>query len=283
MDTAYPLHSLAPGIDFIEIPDGGGFSCVFLAGPEKKRLIIDTSLPENAPRLIATLESNRVAPGDIAGIVITHGHHDHYGGARALKEWTTAPLMAHAHTAAQMEDVPVDKPLSEGDRIEAGGLALEVLHLPGHDEGELGLWEATRRYIFVGDLIQGGFDASGNWLGLFTDIVKQRKSLKRVMDLKPSWLLKGHRIARTGDLIVKDLNSALHRLDLIESVVLEILSDRAAHSVPEITKAVYERVCKRKAPEDLPPYTLTTVNAFLSFLAGSGRVGQTTDRLWKLL
>jgi len=175
----------------------------------------------------------------------------------------------------------VDKLLTEGDRIEAGGLALEVLHLPGHDEGELGLWEATRRYIFVGDLIQGGFDASGNWLGLFTDVVKQRESLKRVMNLEPSWLLKGHRIARSGDLIVKDLNSALHRLDLIESAVLEVLSDRAAHSVPEITQAVYERVCKRKAPEPLFDYTLTTVLAVLTFLSGSGRVERTPDNLWK--
>ncbi|MGE5839227.1 MAG: MBL fold metallo-hydrolase [Deltaproteobacteria bacterium] len=282
MDTAYPFHSIAPGIDFIEIPDGGGFSCVFLAGPEKKRLIIDTSLPENAPRLIATLESNQVAPGDIAGIVITHGHLDHFGGARALKEWSSAPLMAHAHTAAQMENVPVNKPLAEGDRIEAGGLALEVLHLPGHDEGELGLWEATRRYIFVGDLIQGGFDASGNWLGLFTDVVKQRQSLKRVMDLKPSWLFKGHRIARTGDLINKDLNSALRRLDLIESAVLDILSDRAAHAVPELTRVVYERVLKRKAPEELSPYTLTTVQAFLSFLARAGRAGREEEGLWRL-
>jgi glyoxylase-like metal-dependent hydrolase (beta-lactamase superfamily II) len=282
VETVYPFHSIAPEIDFIEIPDGGGFSCVFLAGPEKKRLIVDTSLPENAPRLIATLEANHITPVDIAGIIITHGHLDHFGGAMALKEWTPASLMAHAHTAAQMKAPALDKTLDEGDRIEAGGLALEVLHLPGHDEGEIGLWEASRGYLFVGDLIQGGFDASGNWLGLFTDVRKQRESLKRVMDLKPAWLLKGHRIARTGDLIVKDLNSALRRLDLIESAVLEVLSDRTARPVPDITRAVYERVLKRKAPEPLPGYTLTTVLAFLGFLSGSGKAERTPDQLWKL-
>src|SRR5208337_2097236 len=109
-----------------------------------------------------------------------------------------APIWAHLYTAVQMEDpwgnfvavgshgtntsvadwdafranagepVRVDRILREGDVIEHAGMKLQVLHTPGHDRGEIVLYEPARHWVFTGDLVQGGMDSYNSWLGLFT-------------------------------------------------------------------------------------------------------------------
>ncbi|AFZ68928.1 MBL fold metallo-hydrolase [Deinococcus peraridilitoris] len=44
-------------------------------------------------------------------------------------------------------------PLRQGERIELTGLPWEVLWLPGHADGHLGLWQADQRLLIAGDAI----------------------------------------------------------------------------------------------------------------------------------
>jgi glyoxylase-like metal-dependent hydrolase (beta-lactamase superfamily II) len=44
----------------------------------------------------------------------------------------------------------------DGDVIDLGNRAFEVLHLPGHSPGSLGLWEAATGTLFSGDAIYDG-------------------------------------------------------------------------------------------------------------------------------
>ncbi len=46
--------------------------------------------------------------------------------------------------------------LEEGDIIDLGNRAFEVLHLPGHTPGSIGLWEADSGILFAGDAIYDG-------------------------------------------------------------------------------------------------------------------------------
>lgn len=46
--------------------------------------------------------------------------------------------------------------LSEGDVIDLGDRALEVMHLPGHSPGSIGLWDGAARRLFSGDTIYDG-------------------------------------------------------------------------------------------------------------------------------
>ncbi len=46
--------------------------------------------------------------------------------------------------------------LAEGDVIDLGNRAFEVLHLPGHSPGSIGLWEATTGVLFSGDAVYDG-------------------------------------------------------------------------------------------------------------------------------
>ncbi|MFT6091705.1 MBL fold metallo-hydrolase [Sulfitobacter sp.] len=46
--------------------------------------------------------------------------------------------------------------VNEGDVIDLGDRAFEVVHLPGHSPGSIGLWEASTGVLFSGDAIYDG-------------------------------------------------------------------------------------------------------------------------------
>jgi glyoxylase-like metal-dependent hydrolase (beta-lactamase superfamily II) len=46
--------------------------------------------------------------------------------------------------------------LDEGDVIDLGDRVFEILHLPGHTMGSIGLWEAATKTLFSGDAIYDG-------------------------------------------------------------------------------------------------------------------------------
>lgn len=110
---------------------------------------------------------------EVTGIVATHGHHDHVGGVRALKEATGAEfaisegdaeraqhaleLSSHVFDVLQrdVEDAPeADRLLKEGDVVRVGSVELTVIEAPGHTEG--GIVLLGDGYAFVGDTVFAG-------------------------------------------------------------------------------------------------------------------------------
>jgi glyoxylase-like metal-dependent hydrolase (beta-lactamase superfamily II) len=51
---------------------------------------------------------------------------------------------------------PATRTVDEGDVIDLGDRRFEVLHLPGHSAGSIGLWEAATATLFSGDAIYDG-------------------------------------------------------------------------------------------------------------------------------
>lgn len=51
---------------------------------------------------------------------------------------------------------PATRTVDEGDVIDLGDRRFEVLHLPGHSPGSIGLWEASTGMLFSGDAIYDG-------------------------------------------------------------------------------------------------------------------------------
>ena len=116
-------------------------------------------------------------------VLLTHGHLDHAGGARALKEEMNrgrarlgqAPLELVGPDARDqflldgieeasagfglsgMLNVRPDRWLSEGETVQVGSMRLDVLFVPGHTPGHVVFVNAADRFAIVGDtLFRGG-------------------------------------------------------------------------------------------------------------------------------
>jgi glyoxylase-like metal-dependent hydrolase (beta-lactamase superfamily II) len=102
-------------------------------------------------------------------IINTHGHFDHSGENRRLKEVTGAQLLIHRADASMIlhqgasggswgmnvdNSPPPDRYLKEGDVITFGDISLKVLHTPGHSPGGISLF--SDKMVFVGDTLFAG-------------------------------------------------------------------------------------------------------------------------------
>lgn len=70
--------------------------------------------------------------------------------------------------------------VGEGDVIDLGNRAFEVLHLPGHSPGSIGLWEKSSGTLFSGDAVYDGplLDGlDGSDINLYIATMKRLKTL----------------------------------------------------------------------------------------------------------
>lgn len=109
----------------------------------------------------------------VAAILNTHGHGDHIGGNRAMKDaFPDAPLFIGANEAPLLTDPnanlsapfgtpivspPADVLLHEGETVEAADIRLEVLDVPGHSPGHVVfVYRDAPCVVFGGDVLFRG-------------------------------------------------------------------------------------------------------------------------------
>ncbi len=135
----------------------------FIVGCEKSREAIVIDPGGDVDKILdATYESNL----NIKYIVNTHGHFDHTGGNKAIKEATGAEILIHRFDAPMLRQIsmtamamgiiledspPADLTVDEGDEIRFGKISLRVIHTPGHSPGGISLY--TDGIVFVGDTL----------------------------------------------------------------------------------------------------------------------------------
>jgi glyoxylase-like metal-dependent hydrolase (beta-lactamase superfamily II) len=146
--------------------------------------------PATETALMLGLESAGVRPEQIARVVISHAHPDHYGMAPRLRAISGARILLGERDLPKLVDrsmlaatgrlllragMPMDElvdmgererrlgdlrpdvegaeTLAEGDRLGFDGFDLEVLHLPGHTAGHICLYHRESATLFSGDTL----------------------------------------------------------------------------------------------------------------------------------
>jgi glyoxylase-like metal-dependent hydrolase (beta-lactamase superfamily II) len=66
------------------------------------------------------------------------------------------PTAGYDVTAYALEPWVPTRTVAEGDRIDLGDRSFEVLHLPGHSPGCIGLWDEVAGVLFSGDAVYDG-------------------------------------------------------------------------------------------------------------------------------
>lgn len=164
---------------------------------EKKAAIVDPGIidPREFDAIDAFLKKNDL---EVVGVINTHLHIDHVIGNSALASKYGVEVLSHAddkflgdglreqarqfHLPLKEENAGVTRFLSDGEKIKIGSGELEVIHLPGHSPGGIGLYDAADGFLISGDTLFDGSigrtDLPGGNIGrLFESIRKRLYSL----------------------------------------------------------------------------------------------------------
>ncbi|MHA3705072.1 MBL fold metallo-hydrolase [Jatrophihabitans sp. YIM 134969] len=165
--------------------------------------------------LRAVVEAVTATGGRVAEVVLTHGHHDHSGGARRFHDLTGAPVRAldprHRHGG---------EGLVEGATVVADGRALAVVPTPGHTGDSLCL--VTDDAVLTGDTVLGRGTTVVAWPdGNLRDYLA---SLHRLTELGDRTVLPGHGpvLGSAADAARAYLAHREQRLDQVRAVVAEV-------------------------------------------------------------
>lgn len=84
-------------------------------------------------------------------LVFTHTDGDHTGNVKLFDRCYVHPSEEHVLRSAGYTGECI--PLADGDVIELGGRAVEVMHIPGHTSGSLAFIDTRTRTLFSGDTV----------------------------------------------------------------------------------------------------------------------------------
>ncbi|MBI1758033.1 MAG: MBL fold metallo-hydrolase [Actinobacteria bacterium] len=204
----------------------------------RRPVIVDAGTPGSGKKIRDAVAAHGVDPRDIALIVLTHGHIDHFGSAAELHRLTGAPIVGHAADLTPYRAGKVQEPyrptgllgrlLASRDAVHARtesiepaivvrgpldlaehGVDARIMPTPGHTAGSISVLTDH------GDLVAGDLVAS-SFMGLVAgkpanppfhdDPVGNLASLRAMLALHPTRLHVGHggpldpaRVARWAD------------------------------------------------------------------------------------
>jgi glyoxylase-like metal-dependent hydrolase (beta-lactamase superfamily II) len=186
--------------------------------------LVDTGVSMTRKRIDAAFAQAGQKPADLEYIFITHYHADHTGSLAALKRESGAKVAAGAGDVPyiqgdkgqelgsglnrlgrllhrlpaswvegyqKFEKVPVDISLEGGEVL--ADLGLEIVALPGHTPGGIGLVDRANRRAFVGDIASNYFRrVGGPTICASYSLEEIEASLRKLAGLDLDYMYPGH-------------------------------------------------------------------------------------------
>lgn len=135
----------------------------FILGCERTKEAVVIDPGDDADDILMALAKEGLR---VKYLINTHGHFDHVGANKRMKEATAAILAIHPLDEPMLEELsrsasmfglaaenspPADLLLNDGDQIKFGDITLEIIHAPGHSQGGICLY--TKGHLFSGDTL----------------------------------------------------------------------------------------------------------------------------------
>ena len=154
-------------------------------------ILVDTGIPYTAGRVMRTLQTLGLEPRQVKLILLTHGHVDHAGSAKALQQLTGAHIAIHHRDRELLETGQVVAPRmwnpagrlldaalagitrhmrfpaakadivigNDGLSLAGFGIHGRVIPTPGHT------WGSVSLLLDTGDAFVGDLGSAGGWRG----------------------------------------------------------------------------------------------------------------------
>lgn len=308
---------IVPGIHVVRGKFAGefGFIASYLIVDEDEALVIDpgTAGDPGGDRLSETMKSLGLdIRRNLAGIICTHGHPDHAGGAGRLKKTSGAPVMIHEDDAETLRNpqsflkkrllmnraerlamkldkgplrvnyrgLEPDRVLRSGDEVTVGATKLRVIPTRGHSAGHCVFYDPEKKVLFSGDEVNNfPNDPRKFYVDLSGSMVCKMSALDAVSKLSVDYLLPSHdvpylfRDVRLQIEAVKD--GVLHLQDTI-------LSHLRAREEADIEQLVFDirRARSVPVPETMDALLSTTALVALRGLKHAGLVQDLGRGVW---
>lgn len=171
---------VVPGLHLVDAMQGGAVNAYVWERPDRGLTLIDTGMPRDAAKILDFLQ--RLGPGRLDRIIVTHGDFDHIGGLAAVQSATGARVICHAVEKDVVEGrQPRDmgssalarlygplfnaisrrllgyRPVARVDELVLDKTMLpegfQVVHVPGHTAGQIALFEPQRGILIAADAL----------------------------------------------------------------------------------------------------------------------------------
>jgi hydroxyacylglutathione hydrolase len=132
----------------------------------REALVID---PGDEPARL--LDAIGALEAEVVAILLTHTHFDHVGAVAPVARATGAPVWCPELEVEVLADImrfvpwpgfgPFESYVAEhtvagGERLELGGMEIDVLFTPGHSPGHVTYWIPSEQAVFSGDVLFAG-------------------------------------------------------------------------------------------------------------------------------
>ena len=264
-----------------------------------RALLVDTGLDRDAARRI--LKHVAALNVELAGVLITHAHADHFGGAGEIKRRAGAPVLAPAFEAAVVENPALEpvylfagaQPTRElqgkfilAQPCELDGLLLpgrqtlfgfdvDVIPAPGHAHNQVMIGWPEARVCFAADAFFPPEVLDKYGIPFYVDIDQTLATLESLPGLPYSLFAQGHGDAydRSGLEDVLDYN--MRRIESIRELVYDALDSPNDDSA--VLKSVADAMGLRIEQPAIYYLTRTTIHACLNSLRQAGRADVALD------
>jgi len=279
----------------------GSNAGLLLAGP--RALVVDSGLDRDAARRI--LKQVAALHVEVAAVLITHAHADHFGGAGELKRRTGAPVLAPAFEAAVIENpalepvylfagaqplkelegkfilaqpCPVDALLQPG-RQELFGFEVEIIPAPGHAHNQVMVGAPQEGVCFAADAFFPPAVLDKYGIPFYVDIDQTLATLASLPTLAYRLFAQGHGDAYDRNELEEVLDYNASRIATIRGLAAAALATPADDS--QVLKQVADALDLSISQPAIYYLTRTTIHACLNSLrrAGQAELSLANNRL----